>query len=167
MSSGYFSTLRAHPALGHDFDRDDETGTRRVVLSDTIWRTRFGANPSIVGATIRLSAEPYEVAGVAPPGFEDPIGPDVAAWIPYRLARDTYEENYSLTGIGRLRNGVTLEQARAELATLAPRMRERWPAADKSAIVATPLHEELVARARVDRCTWCLPPWGSFCCSPV
>ena len=148
VSSGYFNTLRSHLRLGRDFDRDDEAGTRRVVLSDTLWKTRFGRDPSVVGTTIRLSAEPYEVAGVAPAGFEDPIAPDVAAWIPYPLARDTYEENNSLTGIGRLRQGVTLEQAQAELATLARPMRERWPAAKKSLIVATPLRDELVARAR-------------------
>ena len=128
---------RSQPRLGRGFDRDDETGTHRVVLSDAVWRTHFGGDPSIVGATIRLSAEPYEVAGIAPPGFEDPIAPDVAAWIPYALARDTYEENNSLTAIGRLRNGVSLEQAQAELATLTLPMRERWPAAKKSAIVAT------------------------------
>jgi putative ABC transport system permease protein len=148
VSSGYFNTLRAHLRLGRGFDRDDEVGTRRVVLSDTLWQTRFGGDSSIVGTTIQLSAEPYEVAGVAPPGFEDPIAADVAAWIPYRLARDTYEENNSLTGIGRLRDGVNLEQAQAELTTLTRAMRERWPAAKKSAIVATPLREELVARAR-------------------
>ena len=148
VSSGYFNTLRSPLRLGRDFGRDDETGARRVVLSDTVWRTHFGANPLIVGTTIRLSAESYEVAGVAPPGFADPIAPDVAAWIPYTLASDTYEENNSLTAIGRLRNGVTLEQAQAELATLTPPMRARWPAAKKSAIVATPLREELVSSAR-------------------
>jgi predicted permease len=148
VSSGYFGTLRAHPRLGRDFERDDETGTHRVVLSDTLWRSRFHSNQAIVGTTIGLSGEPYEVAGVAPPGFEDPIAPDVAAWIPYPLARDTYEENYSLTAIGRLRNGVTLEQAQGELATFTPAMRERWPAASKCAILATPLHETVVARAR-------------------
>ena len=147
VSSGYFNTLRASPHLGREFDRKDETATRRVVLSDSIWRTYFGADPAIVGTAIRLSSEPYEVAGVAPPGFYDPIAPDVAAWTPYRLARDTAAENYSLTGIGRLRNGVTLAQAQAELATLTPLMRERWPTA-KSAIVAAPLHEEIVAVAR-------------------
>ena len=73
---------------------------------------------------------------------------DVAAWIPYPLARDTYEENNSLTGIGRLRDGVSLEQAQAELATLTRPMQERWPAAKKSAIVAVPLREELVESAR-------------------
>ena len=147
VSSGYFRTLGSPPRLGREFDRDDETATRRVVLSDMIWRTHFGADPAIVGTAIRLNGEPYEVAGVAPPGFQDPIAPDVAAWTPYRLARDTSEENYSLTGIGRLRNGVTLEQAQSELASLEPLMRQRWPKA-KSEIVAAPLHQELVAVAR-------------------
>lgn len=148
VSSGYFNTLRSHPRSGREFERADESGAQRVVLGDRIWRSRFGGDPAIVGTTIRLSGEAYEVAGVAPPGFEDPVAPDVAAWVPYPLAGDTYEENYSLTGIGRLRNGVTLEQAQAELATLAPLMRKRWPAANKSDIVATPLQEELVATAR-------------------
>jgi predicted permease len=148
VSSGYFSVLRSPLRLGRDFDRADETGARRVVLSDAAWRTHFGADPAIVGATIRLGGEACEVAGVAAADFEDPIAPDVAAWIPYALARDTYEENNSLTAIGRLRNGVTLARAQAELATLTLPMRERWPAAQKSAIVATPLHEELVAGAR-------------------
>ncbi len=148
VSSGYFDTLRSRPQLGRGFDKDDETGTDRVVLSDAVWRTQFRANPSIVGTTIRLNAEPYEVAGVAPAGFVDPIVADIDAWVPYSLATDTYEENNSLSGIGRLRNGVGLAQAQAELAALAVRMRERWPDARKSAIVAVPLHEELVATAR-------------------
>ncbi|HTG90356.1 MAG TPA: ABC transporter permease [Vicinamibacterales bacterium] len=148
VSSGYFGTLRSQPRIGHDFTREDETGRRRVVLSDTVWRTRFGGDPSIVGTTIRLSADSYEVAGIAQPGFEDPIAPDVSAWIPYALTRDTDAENNSLTAIGRLRNGVTLERARAELVALGRPMLERWPAAKKGAIVALPLHEELVAIAR-------------------
>src|SRR5687767_1456547 len=148
VSSGYFNTLGSHLSLGRDFDRDDEAGTKRVVLSDRVWRTHFGGNPSIVGTAIRLSAELYEVRGIAMPAFEDPVAPDVAAWIPYALARDTYEENNSLTAIGRLRNGVSLEQAQAELATLTAPMRERWPAAKRSAIVAAPLREDLVASAR-------------------
>ena len=148
VSSGYFSVLRSPLQLGRGFDRGDERGTRRVVLSHATWRLHFGGDPAIVGATIRLSGREVEVAGIASPDFEDPIAPDVSAWIPYDLAGDTYEENNSLTAIGRLRNGIILEHARAELATLTPAMRERWPAAKKSAIVAMPLREELVASAR-------------------
>jgi predicted permease len=148
VSSGYFETLRAQPRPGRGFDRDDETGTRRVVLSDSVWRSHFAGDTAVVGTTIRLSAEPYEVAGIAPPGFKDPIAPDVEAWLPYDLAGDTFQENYGLTAVGRLRHGVTLEQAQSELTTLDPRMRQLWPGARRSAIVTTPLQEELVARAQ-------------------
>ena len=148
VSSGYFAVLRAQPVLGHAFDLGDEAGTQRVVLSHETWRSRFNGDPSIVGTTIRLSGEPYEVVGIARPGFDDPIAPGVDAWIPYALAKDTYEENNSLSAIGRLRNGVSVENARAELSTLTQPMRARWPRAKQSAIVATPLHEELVAVAR-------------------
>lgn len=148
VSSGYFNTLRSRPRLGRDFEAADESGARRVVLADRVWRTYFAADPSIVGTTIRLNAESYDVAGIAPVDFEDPVAPDVAAWIPYSLARDTDPENTSLTGIARLRNGVSLEQARQELASLGPAMRERWPTAEKSAIVAVPLRDDLVTDAR-------------------
>ena len=148
VSSGYFDVLRAQPRLGRGFDREDEAGAHKVVLSDGVWRTHFGSDPAIVGTTVRLSAESYEVAGVAAPGFQDPVAPDVAAWIPYPLVRDTYEENNSLTVIGRLRSGVGFDRARAELGTLTPALRERWPGADKSEIVAVPLQEVLVASAR-------------------
>jgi hypothetical protein len=67
VSSGYFSTLRSAPTLGRGFDTGDESGARRVVLSDAVWRRVFGGDRSIVGTTIRLSAEPYEVAGDRPP----------------------------------------------------------------------------------------------------
>jgi predicted permease len=150
VSSGYFETLRAPLALGRGFDRGDEVGrgAQRVVLSDAVWRTHFAADPSVVGTTVRLSAEAYEIAGVAGPGFVDPFAPDVALWAPYPVGSDTYEENYSLTAIGRLRSGVTLERAQAELATLDAPMQARWPAAKLNAIAAVPLHEELVSRAR-------------------
>ena len=122
----------------------------------------FGGDPAIVGATIRLSGRQAEVAGIASPDFEDPIAPDVSAWILYDFAGDTYEENNSLTAIGRLRDGIILEQARAELATLTPAMRERWPAAKKSAIVAMPLR-----RARGERATPAAPGVCRRNASPV
>ena len=148
VTSGYFRTLRSDPLRGPGFDPGDETGTRRVVLSDGLWRTRFGGDPSVIGSTIHLSAEPYEVAGVAARGFEDPIAGKVDAWVPYNLATNTSEQNYSLTAVGRLRNGVNAEQARSELAALSRSAKERFPAASRSAIVALPLQDDLVATSR-------------------
>jgi predicted permease len=148
VTSGYFGTLGSGPLRGRGFDRADETGARRIVLGDTIWRTRFGGDPSVIGTTIQLSAEPYEIVGVAPRGFADPIAGDADAWVPYSLARDTYEENNSLSAVGRLRNGISLEQARAELASFSGPMKDRWPAARASMVVAFPLQEDLVTTAR-------------------
>ena len=95
-----------------------------------------------------MSGEPYEVMGIAPQDFEDPIAGEVDAWVPYALARDTDAENNSLSAVGRLRNGTSLEQARAELSSLSRSMKERWPAARLSAVDTVPLQEDLVATAR-------------------
>jgi putative ABC transport system permease protein len=156
VTRDYFRTLRAEPFRGPGFEiadeagepGDDRTGARRVVLSDAVWRARFNSDPSIVGRTIRLSAEPYEVAGIAPPGFEDPIVGAVDAWVPYNLKRDTLTENYSLTVVGRLRNDVNLKQALAELAVLSQSLKQRWPEVRASNIVALPLQEDLAVPSR-------------------
>ena len=103
VTSDYFRTLRAEPFHGPGFQIEDEAGVpgddrlgaRRVVPSDIVWRARFNGDPSIVGTIIHLSAEPYEVAGIAPAGFEDPIAGAVDAWLPYNLKSDTLTENYS------------------------------------------------------------------------
>ena len=85
-------------------------------------------------------------------GFDDPIVGEVDAWVPYDLARDlkrdSAEENNAVSAVGRLQNGVSLEQARAELSSLSRSMKDRWPAARLSAVDAVPLQEDLVATAR-------------------
>jgi putative ABC transport system permease protein len=156
VASDYFRTLRAEPFLGPGFQLDDEagapgddrTGARRMVLSDAVWRSRFNGDPSIVGRTIRLSAEPYEVAGVAPAGFEDPVVGAVDAWLPYNLTRDTLTQNYSLAVIGRVRTGVSVNQAAAELAVMSEAMKQRWPEVRASSLVARPLQEDVSAPSR-------------------
>ena len=70
VTSDYFRTLGSAEFRGPGFDRNDESGTRRVVLSDELWRTRFHGDPAVIGTTVRLSGEPYEIAGIASPGFE-------------------------------------------------------------------------------------------------
>jgi predicted permease len=156
VTSDYFHTLRSGRLRGPGFERRDEVGTRRgssigtrhVVLSSGLWRSGFRSDPSVVGSTIQLSGEPYEVVGIAPEGFEDPIAGGVDAWLPYNLVGDTDAENNSLSAVGRLRSGTSLEQAREELSSLSRSMRERWPAARLSAVVAVPLQWDLVTAAR-------------------
>ena len=148
VTSGYFATLGAQLLNGPGFDRSDEAGTRRVVLSEAAWRTHFDGDPSIVGRVIHLSGEPYEVVGIAPGGLNDPIGGSVDAWTPYGLSRDTEPENNSLTAIGRLRVGIDLDRTRSELAALSGAMKDRWPDARRSAMIAVPLQEDLVVGAK-------------------
>jgi predicted permease len=147
VTSGYFRTLRSGRLRGREFDREHETRTRLVVLGAPLWRSNFHSDSSIIGRTIRLSAEPYVVVGVAPDGFKDPVEGDVDAWVPYDLASDRDESNHSLTLLGRLRNGVTVAQARAELAALSQTLKERWPQTDNTLIVQ-PLKDDLVAYSR-------------------
>lgn len=146
VSSGYFRTLRAGPVRGREFDRDDEAGAKLVILSDPLWRNRFAGDLSIVGRTIHLSAEPYVVVGIAPAGFKDPVAGEADVWEPYNLASDDDETNHSLSLIGRLRNGVTLAQARAELAALSRALQERWPRTNNTLLVQ-PLKDDLVAHS--------------------
>ena len=148
VSSGYFETLRATAAYGQSFERTDESGTRRIVLSDATWRTAFGRDTSMVGATVQLNGEPYEIVGIAAAGMDDPLSGAVDAWVPYNLAGDTDEENNSLSAIGRLQRGVSLRQAQAELVVLSRAMKEQFPAARLSAVSAFPLREDLVSVAR-------------------
>jgi putative ABC transport system permease protein len=149
VTSDYFRTLRSDQFHGPGFQIDDErAGARRVVLSDTVWRARFNGDPSLVGTTIRMNAEPYEVAGIAPAGFRDPIAGAVDAWIPYDLDGDTISENNSLAVFGRLRAGVTRDQALSELAVLSESAKRRWPEAKASSIVALPLRHEVAAPSR-------------------
>jgi putative ABC transport system permease protein len=156
VTSDYFHTLRSDPLRGPGFERGDEmeirrgssVGSRRLVLNSNVWRARFGQDPSIIGSTVQLNGEPYEIVGVAPEGFEDPIVGAVDVWVPHGLGRDTNPENNSLSAIGRLRKGVSLEQAREELSSLSRSMRERWPGVRLSAVDAVPLQDDLVAPAR-------------------
>lgn len=148
VSSEYFRTLGYEPRLGRPFESEDETGTRNVVLSDALWRSRFRSDPSCIGATVRLNAEPYKIVGVAPTGFEDPIVGEVDAWLPLELATATSRNNYFLTAIGRLRKGVSIEQARAELAALNQSISERWRNVFQNTLVMRPLKEDLVATSR-------------------
>jgi putative ABC transport system permease protein len=129
VSPGYFSLLNVTPVLGREFLQSEVTPGqhRRVVLGQALWTRRFAANPQIVGTTVRLDGEPYEVVGVAPPGFSTPDGADIwrplamddAAWANRRAA------NYGI--LGKLAEGQTVDGARAEIAAIADRQRADHP----------------------------------------
>ena len=126
VSPQIFPTLGVRPYLGRFIDRPDE-GV--VLLSYALWQSRFGADSSIVGKTIRLDETSRTVIGVMPPGFYFPDrGPML--WMPLIIAPDQYEnrDNSFINGIGRLSPGSSLREARAEFTMLFDRLSRDFPA---------------------------------------
>ena len=128
VTAGYLEVLGVAPALGRGFTQEDEQhgAPLAVILSDALWRGRFGADPRVVGETVRISNELYTVAGVMPEGFR--TFPPRDAWVPLRL--DFRGAGYNYAAIGRLREGVTRAQAQSELEALLASLRSEgfsWP----------------------------------------
>ena len=125
VSAGYFATLGVTPALGRDFDaaEDRADGDRVALISDGVWRRRFGADAAIVGRRVVLDGNQYVIIGVMPANFEDVPGTSSEMWTTLRYASvlpsEGPEWGHNLRTIARLREGVSLDQARRELATIA------------------------------------------------
>jgi predicted permease len=113
-----FSILGVSPALGRLFTPEDDnrSGERVTLLSAEFWRSRFGADPEVVGRTVRLSDELHTVIGVLPDGFEV-AGYQAVLWTPVGGPADEGQRgNHNLKMIARLRDGVPIERAQAETA---------------------------------------------------
>ncbi len=126
VSPAYFALLGIRPAIGRVLDHADdaEATAAVVVLSHSTWRADFGGDSSIVGRALRVNGVPMVVVGVAQPGFRG-LGGDAGAWVPIRaLTRlnnfNVLDERWAhqFTGFARLRPGVTLDQARAEMESI-------------------------------------------------
>jgi putative ABC transport system permease protein len=138
MSADVFAALKVTPAIGRVFNNDeDRTGgvARVVVLSYQTWQGRFGGMP-VVGQSVNMNGFAYTILGVMPPGFNFPYK-EVEAWLPLggipappRTAHVGHAGE-NLGAIARLRPGVTLEQARAEMATIMVRLEQAYPDANK------------------------------------
>ena len=160
VSANFFSLLGVQPHLGRTFIEEEgrPEGRPVVILSDSLWRTRFAADQDIVNQTISLDGTPYTVIGVLPPNVEYPFVGPTDLWIPRyfefslmstaRLRQGVGYLNY----IARLKPGVSLEQADAELAVLNQRYREQNPTApdaDPTRVMsASPLRDVVVSNVR-------------------
>jgi predicted permease len=115
--------------LGRTFtDEDDQPGRDNVVLiSDRLWRSRFAADPKVVGSSIGVDGATLQVVGIMPAAFTFPEDSDL--WVPIAINRAAPNNrgNHGLEVVGRLKPGVSLEQAGAELETVAQTMREQYP----------------------------------------
>lgn len=123
VTAGAMGVPRVRPLLGRSVQRDDEDPASElvVVLSHSFWRDRYAADSSVVGRPLRVNGLSATIVGVMPEGFDFPLVSKI--WIPLRLnAATPWGTGSSVIGIGRLRPGVTLDQANAELASIAARI---------------------------------------------
>jgi putative ABC transport system permease protein len=130
VSAGLFEMLGANPAQGRTFlDDEDQPGHDNVaILSSSLWKRRFGSDPNVVGQAITLSATSYTVIGVMPPAFQFPDR-ETDVWTPIAFnARQAQQHGaHYISVIGRLKPGVTQEQAATEMDAIAGRLAEQYP----------------------------------------
>ena len=137
MSADVFAALKVTPVMGRAFNKDeDRTGAARaVVLSYQTWQGRFGGMP-VVGQAVSMNGFPHTIVGVMPPGFNFPYR-EVEAWLPLGAipmrsrAAHVGHGGENLGAVARLRPGVTLEQARDEMATIMARLEQAYPDANE------------------------------------
>jgi putative ABC transport system permease protein len=129
VSPTFFSALGVPPRLGRGFRPEEETrgNDAVVVLSDGLWKRRFGGDPSIVGQSVRIDGEFTKVVGVAPPGFDFPLGAEIWTPLSFDSARAPSRTFHSLTVIGRLASGVSLQDAAARVEVDGQRLARDFP----------------------------------------
>lgn len=126
VSASYFQVLRVGPTSGRSFDSSDDrpNGSKVAILSDKLWRRRFGADPAILGRAISLDGVNYTVIGVMPNSFENVLTPSADVWTllqydPSLPSFDSREWGHHLRMIGRLRSGIGRNEVTREIDTIA------------------------------------------------
>ena len=148
VSANLFRLLGVEPQLGRAFlPEEDAPGAGRVViLSHGLWRRHFGSQPGIAGKALTLNCQSYTVVGVMPQDFQFPSRQD-EMWVPMAFSSEEAANrgNNTYEVVGRMKPGVSLVQAQAEMNTLAARLRQQYPDVVKSdATVIVSLHEQVV-----------------------
>lgn len=153
VSADYFATFGEQPLRGRIIAADENTpGHNNVALiSERLWRTRFQSDPGLIGRNIQINGLPTAVIGIMPESF-DPLLSDTDIWTPaaFTATEQADHDNHYLNVFARLKPGVALEKARAEMAVLAAREAQLHPIDDKDRVFGlTPLTDALLGDQRV------------------
>ncbi len=154
VSASYFDVLHVMPTLGRSFDSSDDrpNGSKVAILSDKLWRRRFGADPGILGRLISLDDDSYTVVGVMPNSFENVLAPSADVWtlLQYDPSLPTFESRewgHHLRMIGRLRSGIGRDEASREIDTIARAQTPEFPrpawSALKNGLIVNSLQDEI------------------------
>jgi putative ABC transport system permease protein len=161
-SFGYFSILGVTPQIGRLFGPEDFVPgfAEKAVISDGLWRRAYGADPNVVGRTLRLDNDPQTIIGVLPPGFRHPgptVSGDAEVFCAFGMTGPPFPKpargtRILVNGLGRLKPGLTLAQAQARLTAMAAQLRQDftadYPPQTQWTIEIQPLQETLVGKVR-------------------
>ncbi|NIR45549.1 MAG: hypothetical protein GWN99_14120, partial [Gemmatimonadetes bacterium] len=147
ISGNAFRLVRVQAALGRTLREEDNRPETPpvIVLGHEIWQNRYGGDPDVIGRTVRLNGEQMTVVGVMPEGFVFPLNNDL--WVPLRMNPLEIErgEGETLEVFGRLKDGVSMDEARAELAAIARRLELEYPESNEGiSTVLKPYTEEYI-----------------------
>lgn len=159
ITAGYFELLGVQPLLGREFRREDELpeSSPSVILSHALWQRRFNSDSGIIGKAVTLSGRPHTIIGVMPPGVQHvggdyrsmPHGETVDVWGPLQMPVQAGRGGHFCNAIGRLKPGVSVAQASADLNVIAARLAQQFPNTNQGFRIAVkPLHEEIVGRSQ-------------------
>ena len=150
VTDGLLEVFHSPPVLGRDIRTEENVpgGPRVVVIGYSFWQNRLGGDPEVIGRTIELDAIPYEIVGVAPPGFDYPGGTEL--WRPvYQDVEQCGRGCHMFDVIGRLASGVALEEAGQELLTIASRLEQAYPESNhEKSFEAVTLEDTIVGDVR-------------------
>ena len=162
-SPDYFQILGAQPALGRVYGPQDaqEGFSDPVVISDGLWKRQFGGDPGVLGHRVHMDTDPYTIVGVMPPDFRHPgqtLEGDVEMWAAAGFTNDPFPHppiraaNFLPGAIGRLKTGMTVQQAQSRLDAFVGQLREtypkEYPAASRWTVRLEPVQENLTGKVR-------------------
>jgi len=150
VSTDFFRVFRAEPRIGRAFTEAEASyrGPKVVIVSDGYWRERLGANPHVLGTTLRINDVAHEIVGVAPRGFDYPDG--ARMWIPGQNDDEGCGRGCQLRNVvARLAPAASVEGARGELTALAAHLQEQYPESNTGeTLAAAPLRDVIVGDVR-------------------
>jgi putative ABC transport system permease protein len=150
ISHGLFEILRVSPQLGRTFTANEDQPEEEwvVIIGHNLWQRNFGGDPNIIGRKIMLNSRARTVVGVMPPGFRFPDTAEL--WAPLALTVKTFTRtDHGLSSIARLRDGVTLAEAQAEMHNIAARIEQQNPVTNEGlGVKVESLHDTLTGSYR-------------------
>ena len=153
VTGNFFRMLGVGPVIGRDFSSEDEKPGREqvAILTYALWRRHYGGDSSVIGKSILLDEKSYTIIGILPRSFSlYGVAPELDIWVPFAFNRAPLNrEDHELVIFGRLRPGVSLPQAQAEMETIVSQLKKQYPGIDQeNGVRVSGFHDELVKSLR-------------------